>query len=135
MMKQHRTYIAKLLSVGIMFMGGVHMAATFTPMIADKLTLLPKSVQDAFTYFSLMCGALLVLGGGVTLGFTGKITEYPFVRKPYMLALAILVIDGVLAVCYMPHNPFAWVIFALVMGQMLINGINVHKIKKTEGAV
>ncbi len=84
-----------------MLMGLVHIAATFTPLIADKLALLPDSAQDAFTYFSLMCGALLILGGGVTYTLSGKIREYAFVQKPYILALAILNIDGILAVCYM----------------------------------
>lgn len=52
---------------------------------------------------------------------SGEIKEYPFARKPYMLALVILIIDGVLAVCYMPHNPFAWIIFALTMGLLFSN--------------
>lgn len=72
--------IAKILSVGIMLMGLVHVAATFTPLIADKLALLPAGAQGAFTYFSLMCGALLVLGGGITLSLADKVAEYPFVR-------------------------------------------------------
>lgn len=104
-----------------MFMGIVHIAATFTPLIADKLALLPDSTQDAFKYFSLMCGALLILGGGVTFTLSGKITEYDFIQKPYMLTLTILSIDGISAVCYMQGNPFAWIIFALTMGLLFAN--------------
>ena len=104
-----------------MLMGIVHIAATFTPLIADKLALLPDSTQDAFTYFSLMCGALLILGGGVTYTLSGKIREYAFAQKPYILALAILNIDGILAVCYMQGNPFAWIIFAMVIGLIPAN--------------
>ncbi len=70
-------------------------------------------------YFSLMCGALLVLGGGVTYTLSGKVAEYTFVRKPYILALAILGMDGVFAVCCMRHNPFAWMIFVLTIGLTL----------------
>lgn len=97
-------------------MGMVHITATFTPLIADKLALLPDSAQDAFTYFSLMCGTLLVLGGGIIFTLSGKIKEHAFAQKPYMLALAILNADGILAVCYMHHNPCAWIILALTMG-------------------
>lgn len=117
----NRQNITKTLSIGILLMGIVHIAATFTPMIADKLSLLPEGAQDAFTYFSLMCGVLLVLGGGVTFTLADKVAEYPFVRKPYVLALVISCIDGIFAVCFMPHNPFAWAIFALVIGLILAN--------------
>ena len=120
-MKLSRHNIAKALSVGTMLMGFVHVAATFTPLIASKLDQLPDSAQDAFTYFSLMCGALLILGGGVTYMLSEKIAEYAFVRKPYILTLAMLNADGVLAVCYMPHNPSAWIIFALTLGLMIAN--------------
>lgn len=111
--------ISKALSVGIILMGFVHIAATFTPLIADKLALLPEGAQGAFTYFSLMCGTLLLLGGGITFALADKVAEYPFVRKPYILAIAILTIAGILAAYSMPHNPFAWIIFALTMGLML----------------
>lgn len=118
MNRLNRQSFTKILSIGIMIMGVVHIAATFSPLIADKLAMLPEGASDAFTYFSLMCGALLVLGGGVTFTLSGKIAEYPFVQKPYMLALAILNADGVLAVCYMLHNPCAWIILALAMAMM-----------------
>lgn len=104
-----------------MLMGFVHIAATFTPIIADKLAMLPAETQGAFTYFSLMCGALLILGGSITFTLSEKIAEYTFVRRPYILALAILNIDGVLAICYMQHNPCAWIIFALTMCLLLVN--------------
>ena len=71
--------------------------------------------QDAFTYFSLMCGALLILGGGTIFLLADKTAEYDFVRKPYMLALFVLTVDGIMAVCYMSHNPFAWIVYALTM--------------------
>lgn len=117
----NRQTCTKALSIGIILMGFVHIAATFTPLIAGKLALLPVGVSDAFTYFSLMCGALLVLGGGVTFSLAERIKEHPFLRKPCILAIVILVIDGVLAVCSMPNNPFAWLIFALTMGLLLAN--------------
>lgn len=113
--------IIRVLSIGIMLMGLVHIVATFTPLIASKLAILPDSAQGAFTYLSLMCGALLVLGGVVTFTLSGRVTEYAFVRVPYALTLATLFIDGMLAAYYMPLNPFAWIIFALVIGLILAN--------------
>lgn len=120
-MKLNRQIIVKALSIGIMLMGIVHIAATFTPLIAGKLVLLPEATQDAFTYFSLMCGALLVLGGSVTYTLSGKTAEYVFTRKPYFLALSILNVDGVLAVCCMLHNPCAWIIFILSICLLFVN--------------
>lgn len=125
----NRQNITKTLSLGVMLMGFVHIAATFTPLIANKLALLPEGTQDSFTYFSLMCGALLILGGGVIYSLSGMIKEYAFAQKPYMLALAILNTDGILAVCYMRHNPCAWIIFALTMGLMFVNVTRVRNKK------
>lgn len=122
----NRQNVAKILSIGIMLMGIVHIAATFTPLIADKLVLLPEGVQGAFTYFSLMCGALLILGGSVAFALSGKTVEYSFIRKPYILTITILSIAGIFAVCYMPHNPFAWIIFVLTMGLMFANVASVR---------
>lgn len=117
----NRQTSTKALSIGIILMGFVHIAATFTPLIAGKLALLPEGAQDAFTYFSLMCGTLLVFGGSITFPLADKVAEYHFVRKPYILAIVILTITGLLAAYFMPHNPFAWSIFALTMGLMLMN--------------
>lgn len=122
--------IAKILSVGIMLMGLAHVAATFTPLIAGKLTLLPEGAQGAFTYFSLMCGTLLVLGGGITFSLTDKVAECPFARKPYILTISVLTIAGILAAYFMPHNPFAWVIFTLTMGLLVANVVRTHSQKR-----
>lgn len=46
MLEFNRQNITKILSIGIMLMGLVHIAATFTPLIAGKLALLPDSAQD-----------------------------------------------------------------------------------------
>ena len=111
-----KTRIIRALSIGIMLMGLIHIVATFTPLIADKLAMLPEEAEDAFTYFSLACGTLLIMGGGVTFDLSGKVKEHHHVRRLYIFVLAILAIDGVLAVCFMPHNPCAWIIFALTVG-------------------
>lgn len=120
-MKTTRQNVTKLLSLTIMLMGMIHEAATFTPMIADKLMLLPDGTQDAFRYFSLMCGMLLILGGGIIFLLIDKVAEHDFVRKPYILTLFVLTIAGIIAVCYMHHNPFAWIIYALTMLLLIVN--------------
>ena len=45
MMRLNRQNITTALSIGIMLMGIVHIAATFTPLIADKLALLPDHTK------------------------------------------------------------------------------------------
>lgn len=104
---------SKWLSVGIATMGVLHMAATFSPVIAGKLTPLNEAGQRAFTYMSLMCGALLVLGGTLSVMFVGRMAEHQFLRKPYLFIKTILLIDGFLATACMPHNPCVWVICIL----------------------
>lgn len=110
----------KLLSIGIIVMGFVHIAATFTPMIADKLAPLNEGMQRACIYFSLMCGALLILGGSIVHMLSGKLQEHPFLRMPLLMTYSMLAIDGILAVCLMPHNPCAWVILVLCILQLAI---------------
>lgn len=104
-----------------MLMGVIHNISTFTPLIADKLAPLSERSQQAFTYFSLMCGALLMVGGAITYLLSDKVTEYPFIRKPYQLGILTLAADGILAAYFMPHNPFAWMIFVLTLLLPLAN--------------
>ena len=103
----------KLLAIGVIVMGFVHIGATVAPMIADKLAPLSEGMQRACIYFSLMCGAMLILGGSIVYMLCGKAKEHPFLRTPLLLTYSMLVVDGILAVCFMPHNPCAWVIFVL----------------------
>ena len=116
-----RQRVTKLLSTGVILMGIIHDAATFTPLINDKLTALDGGGQCAFTYFSLMCGALLIVGGVIILMLTEKVAEHDFLCKPYSFMLIVLALDGILAVCFMPSNPFAWIIFALTLLLLLAN--------------
>lgn len=113
--------ITKLLAIGIIVMGIVHIAATFTPIIFDKLSPLNEAMRQACIYFSLMCGALLILGGSITHMLCGKAKDYRFLRKPLLLIYGTLSVDGILAVCLMPHNPCAWVILVLTIPLLGIN--------------
>lgn len=116
--------ITKALAYGLMAMGFVHIIATFTPVIAGKLEPLNESARLAFTYMSLMCGMMLVLGGAVVCMLVDKLEELVLLRRPYFLTILLLAIDGILAACMMPHNPCAWIILALTLPLM---GINLKK--------
>lgn len=122
-----RQKLTKTLALCVMLMGLIHIAATFTPLIADKHATLPDESRDVVTYFSLMCGALPLLGGYILYTFVGKLQDHPFLRKPYILALALLNIDGILAVCFMRSNPFAWIIYALAMALLFANVTRVRE--------
>lgn len=62
---------------------------------------------------SLMCGLLLVTLGSYAAWAIGKRSAYPILKPTLRIAFALLLIDGVSAICFMPHNPFAWTIAAL----------------------
>ena len=96
-------------------MGLVHIITTFTPVIAGKLESLNESSRLAFTYMSLMCGALLILGGSIVCILDDKVQVHKFLRRPYILTILMLAIDGVLAFVMMPHNPCAWIIMVLAV--------------------
>ncbi|SHL13073.1 hypothetical protein [Fibrobacter sp. UWEL] len=116
-----KTKITKVLSIGVIAMGVVHCAATFTPVIAGKLATLDAGAQTAFLYMSLMCGALLILGGALSVMLAGKMAEYSFLRKPFLFTLIILAIDGVMAAYAMPKNPCAWAVLVLTLPLLAIN--------------
>ena len=113
--------LKKYLAIGVAAMGLIHIAATFTPVIAGKLEVLSESGQRAFTYMSLMCGALLVLGGMIVFLLADKEKEASFVHKPLLLTEVILIIDAILAVSMMTSNPCAWVILLLALPLLFID--------------
>ena len=117
--------IIKSLSYGVITMGVIHIIATFSPLIAGQLEPLSESARWAFTYMSLMCGALLILGGSVVIMLADRVKEHMFLRCPYLFTVWMLAIDGVLAAVMMPHNPCAWVIMALTVA--LLSGIGKNK--------
>ena len=71
----------KLLAIGVIVMGFVHIAATFSPMIAGKLAPLSEGMQRACIYFSLMCGAMLILGGASYICCVEKQRNTPFCAR------------------------------------------------------
>jgi len=113
--------ITRVLSIGVIFMGVVHVIATFTPLIDGKLKPLEQGMHQAAIYFSLMCGMLLVLGGSVISMLANNVKEYPNLRRLRILASIILAIDGILAAYFMPHNPSAWIVLVLTLPTFLMN--------------
>lgn len=103
----------KILAGSEVAMGVIHCIATFTPVIAGGLEVLAPGKQQAVTYFSLMCGTLLMLGGTLVFLLNDKIKEYRFLQLPYKLTIGTLFLNGILAASLMPANPCAWLILAL----------------------
>ena len=69
---------------------------------------------------SLMCGALLVLGGILAYGLTDRQQTDRGLRTMYRIILITLLADGLLAVSFMPHTPFAWMVFVLTTLQQVV---------------
>ena len=107
--------LATFLAIAIAVMGAVHIIATFTPLISGGLDVLPPAKQNAMTYMSLMCGALLIVCGLLVGILQSRVKEHPFLQAPCRILLIALMADGISAVSYMSHNPFAWVVFVLVI--------------------
>ena len=101
-------------------MGITHMAATFSPLIDGKLTSLDDGTRNAMIYMSLMCGLLLVVTGGYLAWAIGKLKEFSVLKPTVLIAAKVAIIDGVAAVCFMPHNPFAWTVSALCVVTCLL---------------
>ena len=120
-------------TIALATMGVIHIVATFTPLINGGLELLSPAKQQAIIYMSLMCGMLLIVCGlliamlhkkvkehpflrrpYMLIYGDKKVKEHPFLRRPYMLIYGVLSVDGIAAVAFMPHNPFAWLVFILI---------------------
>ena len=106
--------LKKYVAIGIAVIGLIHIATTFTPVIAGKLEQMDVAGLRAFSYMSLMCGALLVLGGMNILLLTDKQYENTCVKNTLRLTEALLV-NGIIAACMMLGNPCAWIILILAI--------------------
>lgn len=105
----------KYVAIGIAVMGLIHIATTFTPVIAGKLEQMDVAGLRAFSYMSLMCGALLVLGGMNILLLTDKQYENTCVKNTLRLTEAMLLVNGIIAAYMMLGNPCAWIILILAI--------------------
>ena len=105
--------LIKAITTLVAVMGAIHIAATFSPLIGGKLVGLDAGTYSAMIYMSLMCGLLLIVLGFFMTWAINKVTEHKVLTAPLITAAALTLADGVMAVCYMPHNPFAWTIAVL----------------------
>lgn len=119
MNKTRQANYIRVIAMAIATMGVIHIAATFTPLINGGLEVLSSAKQQAMTYMSLMCGMLLIVCGSLVAILHNKVKEHPFLRRPYMFIYGVLSIDGISAVAFMPHNPFAWLVLIFV-GSLVI---------------
>ena len=119
MNKTRQANYIRVIAMAIATMGVIHIAATFTPLINGGLEVLSSAKQQAITYMSLMCGMLLIVCGLLIVMLHEKVKEHPFLRRPYIFIYGALSIDGISAVAFMPHNPFAWLVLILV-GSLVI---------------
>lgn len=111
----------RIISILIAIMGLIHIGATFSPLIGGKLANLDSGTYNAMIYMSLMCGLLLVLSGSYLWWAVGKVTEHPMLRPTIVIAASALLINGILAVAFMPHNIFAWTIGMLCLATFTLN--------------
>ncbi len=106
----------KVLAILTIILGIAHEAATFLPVISVGMQGLEPEWSRTFTYFSLGCGGLLILCGVLFLMLLGRVERHEFLVAPLVAIGAFAAVDGVLAVCFMYANPFAWVVLALGVG-------------------
>lgn len=103
----------KIIAILIALMGFVHIGATFSPLISGKLTVLDTNTYQAMIYMSIMCGLLLVTLGSYIAWAISCQSSCSILNPTIRIAALLLLIDGVSAICFMPHNPFAWAIATL----------------------
>jgi hypothetical protein len=110
----------RILAILTILVGIAHEVMTFHSMIAEGFIGLDTAWQQTFTYFSLGCGGLLILCGLLFLMLLGRVERHEFLVAPLVTIGVFAVADGILAVCYMFANPFAWVVLGLGIGLFLI---------------
>lgn len=111
----------------IALMGLIHIGATFSPLISGKLGALDTKTYHAMIYMSLMCGLLLVSLGSYIAWAIGHQSIYSQLKPTIRIAATLLLLDGVSAICFMPHNPFAWAIATLCIIEFVSSFLRIRK--------
>lgn len=114
----------RTLSILVALMGVVHIIATFSPLIGGKLACIDTGTYWAMIYMSLMCGLLLIVLGWYVAWAIGKTAEHQILKRTTLIATTTLLVDGVLAVIFMSHNPFAWTIGVMCVAIFILNTIH-----------
>lgn len=117
----------RITSILIALMGFIHIGATFSPLISGKLKALDTNTYHAMVYMSLMCGLLLVSLGSYIAWAIGHPYIYPQHKLTIRIAATLLLIDGVSAICFMPHNSFAWAIATLCIIEFVLSFLQIQR--------
>ncbi len=112
--------IGRPIAMAVLVLGIIHNVATFTPLITEGLACLDQMNLTAMTYMSLMCGTSLILSGALLLAMLKKTAPIYPSRVPILIVGVFLAINGILAVVYMPENPFALLALILCMAMFYI---------------
>lgn len=112
--------IGRPIAMAVLILGIIHNVATFTPLITEGLACLDQMNLKAMTYMSLMCGTSLILSGALLLAMLKKTAPINQFRVPILIVGVFLAINGILAVVYMPENPFALLALILCMAMFYI---------------
>lgn len=111
--------IGRVLAILTIIIGIVHEAMTFHHVITEGFQGLDAVWQRTFTYFSLGCGGLLLICGLLLLMLLRRVGRHAFLTNPLVAIAVFATVNGVLAVWFMPGNPFAWVVSVLGIGLFL----------------
>lgn len=107
------TILGKWTATGILIMGVIHNIATFTPLIQESLVSLSPDTANVFISFSLATGTSLIFCGILLISLLNKLKRYPFMITPVLITGSFLLIFGILSFCYIPNNPFTWIVATL----------------------
>lgn len=101
----------KILSFLVIILGIIHDIATFTPIIREGLTKLPRAEFDTVIFMSLGTGTSFILAGLLLFTVYNIKTAFDRLVIPVNTYLSFM---GVMAVILMPANPFAWITFIVM---------------------
>lgn len=102
--------IINVSAVLLMLLGLIHDIATFTPLISGGVD---EGKINALMYMSLMCGTSLILCSVLILLLLSRMKDDKTLIAPIRLIGLFLAFAGVLAIYFMPYNPFAWATFVI----------------------
>ncbi|MFW5851257.1 MAG: hypothetical protein ACOCWB_03445 [Bacteroidota bacterium] len=103
----------KVVAIAILILGVIHDIATFTPIIQGGLLCLASIDFNAIIYISLICGTSLILCGLLLIILFNKVEQYSFLFFPILVIGIFLMINGIIAVVYVPFNPPSWIVLFL----------------------
>jgi VIT1/CCC1 family predicted Fe2+/Mn2+ transporter len=111
----------RILAMLTVLFGVAHEVATFLPIITEGFQTLNAEWQQAFTYFSIGCGALLILSGMLFLMLLGQVERHEFLVAPLVAIGLFALVDGILATWFMLDNPFSWAVLVFGIGLFVIS--------------